>query len=64
MNAARVPVEDKDDKKRRAEKRQAIGKHLKTAYEDVVNEPLPDAFEDLLRQLDDQTSNKTDKDEA
>lgn len=43
------------------DKREAIGKQLKDAYQDVVNEPLPDAFEELLRQLDEKTGD-SDKD--
>lgn len=34
------------------EKSDAISKHLKDAYRSVVDEPLPDVFEDLLNQLD------------
>lgn len=29
-----------------------IGRELRRLFSDVVNEPLPDAFEDLLRQID------------
>lgn len=34
-------------------RRDAISKHLQDAYRSVVEEPLPDSFEDLLSQLDD-----------
>jgi Anti-sigma factor NepR len=29
-----------------------IGKHLRAHYDDVVNEPVPDKFIELLRQLE------------
>lgn len=48
-------VTDKDKQKSKKKvdpKREAISKHLKEAYRSVVDEPLPDMFEDLLRQLD------------
>ncbi|WP_224408183.1 NepR family anti-sigma factor [Afifella sp. IM 167] len=35
-----------------------IGKHLRAAYDDVVNEPVPQRFIDLLEQLE-QSSTKT-----
>lgn len=50
-------------------KSDAISKHLKDAYRSVVEEPLPDVFEDLLSQLDerldedDDTSSNGSKDQ-
>lgn len=28
-----------------------IGRHLKAAYEDILNQPVPDRFRELLEQL-------------
>jgi hypothetical protein len=33
-----------------------IGRHLKAIYDDVLNQPIPDRFLDLLNQLDDESS--------
>ncbi len=33
-----------------------IGRHLKAIYDDVLNQPIPDRFLDLLNQLGDDTS--------
>lgn len=33
---------------------EAIGRRLRDMYEDVVNEPVPDEFLELLAKLDDQ----------
>lgn len=32
----------------------AIGKQLKRLYDEVAEEPVPDRFEDLLKQLEEQ----------
>lgn len=37
------------------EKRDEIVRQLKDAYQDVVDEPLPPSFKDLLRQLDEKS---------
>jgi hypothetical protein len=31
-----------------------IGRELRRMFSDVVNEPLPDAFQDLLKQIDEE----------
>ena len=36
-----------------------IGKHLRAAYDDVINEPVPDKFLELLAQLERSTSRKS-----
>ncbi|MCF1503346.1 MULTISPECIES: NepR family anti-sigma factor [unclassified Afifella] len=33
-----------------------IGKHLRAVYDDVVNEPVPQRFLDLLEQLEESTT--------
>lgn len=38
-----------------------IGQRLKTYYEDVANEPVPDRFMDLLKQLEQSTPVKEPK---
>ena len=38
-----------------------IGQRLKTYYEDVANEPVPDRFMDLLKQLEQSTPVKAPK---
>jgi Anti-sigma factor NepR len=38
---------------------QAIGKHLRTVYDDVINEPVPDKFMELLEKLERSTARKT-----
>jgi len=58
---ARVDVSPPRKKTSHNEKREAISKQLKGAYQDVVNEPLPKSFEDLLRQLDEKTEEKDHK---
>ena len=35
------------------ESRKAIGKQLQSLYDQVVHEPIPDRFSDLLSRLDD-----------
>jgi hypothetical protein len=36
-----------------------IGKHLRAHYEDVVNEPVPDKFIELLKQLEQSVAKKS-----
>jgi hypothetical protein len=36
-----------------------IGKHLRAYYDDIVNEPVPDKFMDLLKQLEQSVTRKT-----
>jgi len=38
---------------------QAIGKRLRAVYDDVINEPIPDKFMELLAKLERSTSRKT-----
>ena len=35
-----------------------IGKHLRAIYDDVINEPVPSKFMDLLEQLEQSTTRK------
>jgi anti-sigma factor RsiW len=46
--------DDKDHDKTRAvrARQRAIGRELRRVYDGVVNEPVPDEFLDLLRQID------------
>jgi hypothetical protein len=36
-----------------------IGKHLRAHYEDVVNEPVPEKFIELLRKLEQSVAKKS-----
>ena len=36
-----------------------IGKHLRAVYDDVINEPVPSKFMDLLEQLERSTTRKS-----
>ena len=38
---------------------QEIGKHLRAVYDDVINEPVPDKFMELLERLEQSTTRKT-----
>ena len=38
---------------------QEIGKHLRTVYDDVINEPVPDKFMELLAKLEQSATRKT-----
>lgn len=49
------------DKIQEEKKKKAISDHLKSAYDDVVNEPLPEAFHDLLKQLDEKSESSSSK---
>lgn len=46
------------------EQDQWLGDKLRQVYDDVVNEPLPDAFGDLLNQLDDADRKKPKNDNS
>lgn len=39
-------------------RQQAIGAKLRQMFDDVVNEPIPDEFLDILRRADDKQSEK------
>jgi len=39
-------------------RQQAIGVRLRQMFDDVVNEPVPDEFLDILRQADQRSSEK------
>jgi len=41
-----------------------IGRELRRMFSDVVNEPLPDAFQDLLRQIDEERPAGETRDDA
>jgi hypothetical protein len=49
-----VPNEEKPTEKARAvrARQRAIGRELRRMYDDVAQEPVPDDFMDLLRQID------------
>ncbi|WP_417488846.1 NepR family anti-sigma factor [Maricaulis sp.] len=40
---------------------EAIGRRLRDLYDDVVNEPVPDDFMDLLAKLDDTAGDDGDE---
>jgi Anti-sigma factor NepR len=42
----------------------ALGKKLRSLYNEVADQPVPDRFLDLLSQLEAATSNKKDKSET
>jgi hypothetical protein len=37
-----------------------IGRHLKAAYQDILNQPVPDRFRDLLQALAERESDASD----
>ena len=49
-----VPNDEKPTEKARAirARQRAIGRELRRMYDDVAQEPVPDDFMDLLRQID------------
>ena len=51
-----VSTEEKPTEKARAirARQRAIGRELRRMYDDVAQEPVPDEFMDLLRQIDEQ----------
>jgi hypothetical protein len=51
---ATVSDEEKPSEKARAirARQRAIGRELRRMYDDVAQEPVPDDFMDLLRQID------------
>jgi len=38
-----------------------IGRQLRRMYQDLVNEPLPDSFKDLLQQIEHDKSDETER---
>jgi hypothetical protein len=58
-----VSNEEKPSEKARAirARQRAIGRELRRLYDDVAQEPVPDDFMDLLRQIDDADENKGGK---
>jgi hypothetical protein len=52
-----VSNDEKPTEKARAirARQQAIGRELRRMYDDVAQEPVPDDFMDLLRQIDEAT---------
>lgn len=38
-----------------------IGRQLRRIYQDLVNEPLPDSFKDLLQQIENEKSDQSDE---
>ncbi|HET7083910.1 MAG TPA: NepR family anti-sigma factor [Rhizomicrobium sp.] len=49
-----MPNDEKPSEKARAirARQRAIGRELRRMYDDVAQEPVPDDFMDLLRQID------------
>lgn len=39
---------------------ESIGRHLKKLYDEVANEPVPDRFAELLKQLEQQEKGEED----
>ena len=58
-----VPNDEKPSEKARAirARQRAIGRELRRMYDDVAQEPVPDDFMDLLRQIDESGGGKDDK---
>ncbi|HYS46276.1 MAG TPA: NepR family anti-sigma factor [Rhizomicrobium sp.] len=60
-----VPNDEKPSEKARAirARQRAIGRELRRMYDDVAQEPVPEDFMDLLRQIDesDEKGRKDDK---
>ena len=58
-----VSNEEKPTEKARAirARQRAIGRELRRMYDDVAQEPVPDDFMDLLRQIDEADDNKNGK---
>ena len=44
-----------------AELQAHIGRHLKAAYEDILNQPVPDRFHQLLEALDKREAKPSDE---
>jgi hypothetical protein len=57
---ATVSEEEKPSEKARAirARQRAIGRELRRMYDDVAQEPVPDDFMDLLRQIDQANAGK------
>ena len=56
-------TDEKPTEKARAirARQRAIGRELRRMYDDVAQEPVPDDFMDLLRQIDENTEKGPDK---
>lgn len=56
------PQDGRDKKHRDSDeirsRQSGIGRRLRQMYDDVVNEPIPDDFSDLLTQIDQSKSKK------
>lgn len=50
-----------EDKTKKAEKRKELGRALRIAYQDVLDEPLPNQFSDLLKKLDEVSEDSAKK---
>jgi len=57
---ATVSEDEKPSEKARAirARQRAIGRELRRMYDDVAQEPVPDEFMDLLRQIDQASAGK------
>ena len=55
-----VSTEEKPSEKARAirARQRAIGRELRRMYDDVAQEPVPDDFMDLLKQIDEASEGK------
>ena len=51
-NLAKDQEQDRDKTRAVRARQRAIGRELRRIYDGVVNEPVPDEFLDLLRQID------------
>jgi hypothetical protein len=58
-----VANEEKPNEKTRAvrARQRAIGRELRRMYDDVAQEPVPDDFMELLRQIDEADESKSGK---
>jgi hypothetical protein len=61
-----VPNDEKPSEKARAirARQRAIGRELRRMYDDVAQEPVPDDFMDLLRQIDESDDKRKDDKEG
>ncbi len=54
-------IKHPEDKTKKAEKRKELGRALRIAYQDVLDEPLPNQFSDLLKKLDEVSEDSSTK---
>lgn len=59
---ATTPAAEMDEETRL--RQQAIGVKLRHMFDEVVNEPVPDEFLDILRRADAKAASATDEDEG